>query len=350
MSCHTIYFDNAREAQELAGDYPEIISECEKIFRVELIARDTWLRIKGKDENISDLVLFFDQIRSARNKGAPLRQPELLYALQAFIGNKERSAAPLYDKPIEVSRKKTPVFPRTFGQKGYIEAMQNKDLTFGLGPAGTGKTYLAMATAVAALLKGKVSRMILTRPAIEAGETLGFLPGDIHEKIYPYLRPLYDALHDMLTPDDLEKYTDQNIIEVAPLAYMRGRTLNHAFVILDEAQNTTPEQMLMFLTRLGVDSKCVITGDLTQIDLPNKNSGLPEAVSTLKQIKDIAFVHLTDSDIVRHELVQKIIHAYRSKQPWPEKDEKNLYPRSKKTGSIFPLESSSTALDSHAAL
>jgi len=184
---------------------------------------------------------------------------------------------------------------------------------FGIGPAGTGKTYLAMAMAVSNLLRGDVSRLILARPAVEAGEKLGFLPGDLQEKVLPYLRPLYDALYDMMDPDDIERNRERGVIEVAPLAYMRGRTLNHAFVILDEAQNTTPEQMLMFLTRLGFDSKCVITGDLTQIDLPaSKTSGLIEASETLDRVEGIAISHLTDADVVRHPLVQKIIQAYRA--------------------------------------
>ena len=189
------------------------------------------------------------------------------------------------------------------------------DITFAIGPAGTGKTYLAVACAVDALERSAVQRIILTRPAVEAGERLGFLPGDIQQKVSPYLRPLYDALYDMMSPEDIQRNMDRGVLEVAPLAYMRGRTLNHAFVILDEAQNTTPEQMLMFLTRLGFDSKCVITGDMTQIDLPTtKQSGLGEAKRTLAKVEGISFTELTDSDVVRHELVQKIIQAYREER------------------------------------
>ncbi len=194
----------------------------------------------------------------------------------------------------------------------YLRSITERDVAFGIGPAGTGKTYLAMAMAVSALLKEEVSRIVLTRPAIEAGEALGFLPGDYQQKVFPYLRPLYDALYDMVAPEDMERYVERGIIEVAPLAYMRGRTLNHAFVILDEAQNTTSEQMFMFLTRLGFDSKCVVTGDLTQIDLPSgRGSGLMEARLILKNVPEIGFTELGDADVVRHALVQKVIAAYR---------------------------------------
>src|SRR6266481_7040224 len=200
---------------------------------------------------------------------------------------------------------------RSAGQRNYVEAIDKHDIVFGIGPAGTGKTYLAVAMAVAALRKEQISRIILTRPAVEAGEALGFLPGDLQEKIAPYLRPLYDALRDMLEPDEIERSLARQIIEVAPLAYMRGRTLNHAFVILDEAQNTTTEQMFMMLTRIGPHSKCVFTGDVTQIDLPaNKRSGVVEALQALKTIPGIATVYFTERDVVRHELVRAIISAY----------------------------------------
>jgi phosphate starvation-inducible PhoH-like protein len=212
---------------------------------------------------------------------------------------------------IPVGPRKPDVFPRTFGQQRYVDTLQRSSVTFGIGPAGTGKTYLAMAKAVSALLNEEVSRIILTRPAIEAGEHLGFLPGDFKQKVAPYLRPLYDALHDMLPAELIEKNIERGIIEVAPLAYMRGRTLNHAFVILDEAQNTTRQQMLMFLTRLGYESKCVITGDPSQVDLPDStHSGLIEAQKILKNIPDLGICELTRSDIVRHPLVQRIIEAY----------------------------------------
>jgi phosphate starvation-inducible PhoH-like protein len=212
---------------------------------------------------------------------------------------------------IQTSVKKPIVTPKTVGQKKYIEAIRHHDITFGIGPAGTGKTYLAVALAVAALKEEKVSRIILTRPAVEAGEALGFLPGDLYEKISPYLRPLQDALHDMLPFEEIQKHTERGTIEIAPLAYMRGRTLNHAFVILDEAQNSTAEQMFMFLTRLGHNSKAVVTGDPTQIDLPaHKNSGLLEAHRALARVHGIAIIEFQKRDVVRHPLVQRIIAAY----------------------------------------
>ena len=217
----------------------------------------------------------------------------------------------MVDVKITTSSRKPPIVARTIGQRNYVEAIQKHDIVFGIGPAGTGKTYLAVAMAVAALKKEQVSRIILTRPAVEAGEALGFLPGDLQEKITPYLRPLYDSLRDMLDPEEIERAVARQTIEVAPLAYMRGRTLSNAFVILDEAQNTTTEQMFMLLTRIGPNSKCVVTGDVTQIDLPsNKRSGLVEALQALKTVPGISFVYFNERDVVRHELVRAVINAY----------------------------------------
>jgi phosphate starvation-inducible protein PhoH and related proteins len=309
----TIFFDNPREAQDIAGKRFELLPRIEKSFAVRITARDAWVKVEGPDEAADDAVRFFETLRLARNQGVTLREHGVLFALRAFSEGKSGELERLYRSRIDVAPGKTPIFPRTFGQLAYLEAIRQKDFVFGIGPAGTGKTYLAMAMAVSNLLRGDVSRLILARPAVEAGEKLGFLPGDLQEKVLPYLRPLYDALYDMMDPDDIERNRERGVIEVAPLAYMRGRTLNHAFVILDEAQNTTPEQMLMFLTRLGFDSKCVITGDLTQIDLPaSKTSGLIEASETLDRVEGIAISHLTDADVVRHPLVQKIIQAYRA--------------------------------------
>jgi phosphate starvation-inducible PhoH-like protein len=240
-----------------------------------------------------------------------VRGRDFSHALSVVQNEGVAALKELYSEKIQTSGKKANVVPKTVGQKKYVEAIRAHDLSFGIGPAGTGKTYLAMAMAVAALREEKVSRIILTRPAVEAGEALGFLPGDLYEKIDPYLRPLLDALHDMMTAEEIQKNRERGVIEIAPLAYMRGRTLNHAFIILDEAQNATAEQMFMFLTRLGYNSKAVITGDITQIDLPpNKKSGLVEAKHALRSVDGVAIVEFTKRDVVRHPLVQRIISAY----------------------------------------
>ncbi|HLP77729.1 MAG TPA: PhoH family protein, partial [Candidatus Paceibacterota bacterium] len=240
-----------------------------------------------------------------------VRNREFTHALNIVKNEGVSTLKDIMSDRIMTSEKRSGVTAKTVGQKKYLDAIRTHDVTFGIGPAGTGKTYLAVATAIAALREGKISRIILTRPAVEAGEALGFLPGDLYEKIMPYLRPLHDALHDMLPPEDVQKHMERGIIEIAPLAYMRGRTLNNAFIILDEAQNSTMEQMFMFLTRLGANSKAVITGDETQIDLPaHKQSGLLEAHRVLRHIEGIALVEFSKRDIVRHPLVQRIIAAY----------------------------------------
>ncbi|MGE4490474.1 MAG: PhoH family protein [Kiritimatiellales bacterium] len=310
MSEITLHFDNAREATDLTAFPPHTLDAAEKLFDVSLTARDTWLKIDG--EQPENAVRFFESLREARMRGMPLSTPLVDYTLQAFADGREGVLEKFASMRIDVSPRKSPVFPRTIGQQIYLDAIEHHAITFGLGPAGTGKTYLAMAAAVSALLKDEVSRIILTRPAIEAGEALGFLPGDLQQKIDPYLRPLYDALHDMLPAEEIQRLMERGVIEVAPLAYMRGRTLNHAFVILDEAQNTTPQQMLMLLTRLGFESHAVITGDPTQVDLPEKKtSGLLDAHRALQKIQGLTFVELSEEDVVRHPLVQKIIRAYR---------------------------------------
>jgi phosphate starvation-inducible protein PhoH and related proteins len=287
-----------------------LINRIEQDTNLELLLRDLTVTIQGLKEPANKIAQFINDLRTTRNQ-TQLDQQAVGYAYDALARGEEHVFKKLASIRVDVSPRKPAIFPKTLGQQIYLDAILKNAITFGLGPAGTGKTYLAMAMAVSALLKDEVSRIILTRPAIEAGENLGFLPGDFQQKVAPYLRPLYDALHNMLPPESVETYIERGIIEVAPLAYMRGRTLNHAFVILDEAQNTTPQQMLMFLTRLGFDSKCAITGDLTQIDLPNKqSSGLFEAYSILKDIQGLEICELSERDVVRHPLVQKVIEAY----------------------------------------
>ena len=297
----TLEFENARAVQALYGGEDKLLRELEAALDVRVTSRDGWLRIEGEADGVTRARKVFAQLDAARKTGVPIRRHEFHYDLGRLL-----------ELRIQTSSRRPPIVPKTEGQKAYLRSIQTRDITFGVGPAGTGKTYLAMAMAVSALKQEKVSRIVLTRPAVEAGEALGFLPGDLQEKILPYLRPLYDALYDMLDLEEIQKFMDRGVIEIAPLAYMRGRTLSQAFVILDEAQNTTTEQMFMFLTRLGPDSKCVVTGDRTQIDLPrNKRSGLIEAVEALNGVEGIGFHFFEEVDVVRHPLVQAIIHAYR---------------------------------------
>jgi phosphate starvation-inducible PhoH-like protein len=307
----TLQFENGRVLQSLYANDPRLLKSVEELLSVKMTTREGWLRIEGENDAIESVRRLFEQLDRARKNGVSIRRHEFNYALRSLT----ESNAPLDElsgTKVQVSTKRGPVIPKTAGQRGYIQAIDDHDMVFGIGPAGTGKTYLAMAMAVAALKQEKVSRIILTRPAVEAGEALGFLPGDLKEKVTPYLRPLYDALQDMMEPEEVQRNMERNVIEIAPLAYMRGRTLSRAFVILDEAQNTTTEQMFMFLTRLGADSKCVITGDQTQIDLPsNRRSGLIEAMQALREVPGIGFVYFDENDVIRHELVQRIVKAYR---------------------------------------
>jgi phosphate starvation-inducible PhoH-like protein len=278
---------------------------------VKVTTREGWVKLEGETEKIDKAQRVFDQLEAAQKNGVPIQKHEFQYALNSVAESRDDNLSDAVSMKIVTSPRKPPIVARSSGQKSYLEAIDQHDIVFGIGPAGTGKTYLAVAMAVAALKKDQVSRIILTRPAVEAGEALGFLPGELEQKIMPYLRPLYDALRDMLEPEEIERSIARQTIEVAPLAYMRGRTLNNAFVILDEAQNTTTEQMFMLLTRIGPRSKCVITGDVTQIDLPtNKRSGVVEALQALKNIPGISIVYFNERDVVRHELVRSIITAY----------------------------------------
>ncbi|MCX7662078.1 MAG: PhoH family protein [Candidatus Omnitrophica bacterium] len=297
----------------LFGPHDENIKLIEQEFQVKIIPRQQHLRIIGKRKNIEGASEFLEYLLNTISAKKELNWQDLNLYLSDFKKGswKKTISSTTLDTSVISYKERKPVIPKTEGQLRYIEAIRTYDIVFAIGPAGTGKTYLAMASAVESLNNKRVRRIILTRPAIEAGESLGFLPGDMYEKILPYLRPLYDALYDMMEPERIEKYLETGIIEVAPLAYMRGRTLNDAFIILDEAQNATREQMKMFLTRLGFDSKAVITGDITQSDLPGgKPLGLLQAQELLKDIEGIKFIYLSDSDVVRHPLIQKIIKAY----------------------------------------
>jgi len=307
----TLEFENARALHALYGGDEKLLREMEARLRVRVTTRDGWMKIEGSAGDIERAKDVLEQLREAVRRGTAIRRHEFLYALNAVEGGEAGGLGKLLDTRLVCSPRKPAVVPKTPGQKAYLQTIQANDITFGVGPAGTGKTYLAVAVAVAALKQEKVSRIILTRPAVEAGEALGFLPGDLQEKILPYLRPLYDALYDMLELEEIQKFMDRGIIEVAPLAYMRGRTLSNAYVILDEAQNTTAEQMFMFLTRIGAGSRCIVTGDRTQIDLPrNKLSGLIEAVGALRDVPGIGMHFFTEEDVVRHPLVQAIVLAY----------------------------------------
>jgi len=278
---------------------------------VLISTRGNKLFIKGPSDAAHKAERLVEEIYEINKRGYNLKPEDIRFAISSIRRGEETSLTELFFNHIPVSSKKRFIIPRTETQRQYIEAIRNYDIVFGIGPAGTGKTYIAMAMAINALMKKEVSRIVLTRPAVEAGEKLGYLPGDIYEKVHPYLRPLYDALYDMMDFEKATRLIDKGVIEIAPLAYMRGRTLNDSFIILDEAQNTTSEQMKMYLTRLGFNSKTVITGDITQVDLPlGKISGLVEAEKILPNIKGIKFIYFSKKDVVRHKLVQEIIRAY----------------------------------------
>jgi len=311
MASETLHFDNARLAQALYANEPKNLRLLEDLLGLRVAAREDWISLEGDPSNIAKAKELFSELQKAVARGATIRRQEFSQAVNAVTRNELPPLPELSEERIEVSNRRRAVAPRTPGQKRYVEAIRKHDIVIGIGPAGTGKTYLAMAMAVNALRRERVGRIILCRPAVEAGEALGFLPGSLEEKVSPYLRPLLDALYDMMDPDEIQRNMERGVIEVAPLAYMRGRTLNNAFVILDEAQNATSEQMMMFLTRMGFDSKVVVTGDITQVDLPgHKISGLIEIQDVLRDIPGVVFVYFDGRDVVRHELVQKIIAAY----------------------------------------
>lgn len=306
-----IQMDGKDYTRELFGNFDENIKLIEREFDVDIVSRQGEIRVIGEEPNISIVEKLIYKLIQMIEKEGKLSKQNVSYAIQLIYEGQEDKMRELLDDIIAITHSGKTIKPKTLGQKRYINAIRNNDVVFGIGPAGTGKTYLAMAMAINAFKNKQVDRIILTRPAVEAGEKLGFLPGDLQDKVDPYLRPLYDALFDIMGPDTYLKHMERGLIEVAPLAYMRGRTLDSAFIILDEAQNTTPEQMKMFLTRLGYGSKAIITGDITQIDLPTgKTSGLRQVTKILSGVKGIDIIYFNKHDVVRHQLVQRIIKAY----------------------------------------
>ena len=310
-----LIFEDNNLARLLYGDLNKNLTTIEKTIGVSVKARGNELVIKGLKHEVEVAAIALNQLYELLKAGYPVYPADVAYGLRIIERSSKINLKEIFLDRVYITANQRVVSPKSVNQKIYIDAIRNNDIVFGIGPAGTGKTYLAVAMAISALASSQVKNIILTRPAVEAGENLGFLPGDLAQKVDPYLRPLYDALNDMLGREKVVDYIERGIVEIAPLAFMRGRTLNSAFVILDEAQNTSHEQMKMFLTRLGFDSKAVITGDITQIDLPGgKHSGLVEASRILKNIKGIGFCSCTDTDGVRHPLVQQIIRAYAKKE------------------------------------
>jgi len=315
----TLEFESPRLLSQLYCGKESHLSEVEKVLDVTLVARDDWLKIEGAEAAVHAAAELFQILRLARAQGLKIRNNDFEKMLEAVADGKGTEMRELFEKPLIIQLKRKSIVPKTVHQKQYLTRIRQHDVSFGIGPAGTGKTYLAMAAALDVFQKGEAEKLVFTRPAVEAGEALGFLPGDLQEKILPYLRPLYDALYDMVGVEETQRMMERQQIEIAPLAYMRGRTLSRSFVILDEAQNTTPEQMMMFLTRLGDDSKMVITGDITQVDLPrSKKSGLKQAVQILAGVKGVSIFEFEGADVVRHPLVQRIIAAYEKNHDDPQ--------------------------------
>ena len=308
----------------LFGNFDENIRLIEKTYDVAVINRGSEIKVGGEPDNVDKATRVINNLLAMAHSGTAIGEQEVRYVMSQIDEGNEEELGTLGQDCVCITSRGTPIRAKTLGQKKYISAIEKNPIVFGIGPAGTGKTYLAVAMAVKAFKSKEVNKIILTRPAVEAGESLGFLPGDMQDKVDPYLRPLYDALGDMLGGEAFHKNIERGLIEVAPLAYMRGRTLDDAFIILDEAQNTTPEQMKMFLTRMGFSSKIVVTGDVTQIDLPrDKKSGLRDAEIVLKNVEGIEFIYLSEADVVRHPLVQKIVKAYERKTIERERIQKN---------------------------
>lgn len=311
----TIALKNIAEGMALFGPQDRFLHLIEQRVEADILSREEQIVVRGNEAEVASLKQLFEVLLELIRHGYALTERDVLYAFDLSQTLEADQLFDLYKGEITSTHRGKPIRVKTIGQRQYVTTIRQKDIVFGIGPAGTGKTYLAVVLAVTALKDGKVKRIILTRPAVEAGESLGFLPGDLQEKVDPYLRPLYDALNDVLGPEQVAKLLERGVIEIAPLAYMRGRTLDDSFIIMDEAQNSTAEQMKMFLTRLGFGSKMVITGDVTQVDLPRgKSSGLIEAKRILAPIEEIGFIQFSEQDVVRHSLVQKIISAYEASE------------------------------------
>ncbi len=313
MPERTLQYESPHFLHSLFADDVGLLKEVEDAFDVSVTTRDAWLKVEGAERALDQVSGLFEDLEESRRKAGPISSAAFRFAVNAAAKAAEEKSklSELIDHRLLGTSSKPPVTPRNQNQLSYLRSLDTHDVVFGVGPAGTGKTYLAMAYALDALKRREIDRIILTRPAVEAGEALGFLPGALEEKVLPYLRPLYDALNDMIDPAEAQKFAEKNLIEIAPLAYMRGRTLNHACVILDEAQNTSREQMFMFLTRIGEGSKCIVTGDPSQIDLrPANKSGILEAMSLLRDVEGVSFVEFEAGDVVRHPVVARIIAAY----------------------------------------
>ncbi len=318
-----VSLDRLEQAVSLFGNFDENVKIVEKAFNVDVVTRGSEMKIIGDVEDVSKAGRAFDGLLILINKGEVLTEQNVRYVISLVNEGNDDKVSHIGGDCICITSKGKPIKPKTLGQKKYVDAIKSNTVVFAVGPAGTGKTYLAVALAVTAFRNKEVNRIILTRPAVEAGEKLGFLPGDLQSKVDPYLRPLYDALFDMLGAESFQKHQERGSIEVAPLAYMRGRTLDDSFIILDEAQNTTTEQMKMFLTRMGFNSRIVVTGDITQIDLPDgKRSGLVEVIKILKKVDDIETIIFTQKDIVRHKIVQDIVKAYEKYEEGKKRNER----------------------------
>ncbi|MGB0792713.1 MAG: PhoH family protein [Opitutales bacterium] len=316
MPSETLYFASARQLSQLYNDDLRNLEELERMLHLTLTTRDDWVCFDGATTAIAQGKEVFSLLEAARDQGIQIRTSDFHHTLRCVAEGRAEELRDVFTHPLVMKLKRRSIIPKTLNQKRYLQSIAKNPITFGIGPAGTGKTYLAMAMALQELLAGTVERIIITRPAVEAGEALGFLPGELQEKILPYLTPIYDAMSDMIGQENANQLVDRGTIEIAPLAYMRGRTLSNAFVVLDEAQNTTHEQMMMFLTRMGDGSRMVITGDITQIDLPrSKQSGLKEATRILSKIQGIRLFYFDGDDVVRHPLVQSIINAYAQHAP-----------------------------------